>query len=83
MSRAQKALFASARRLCGRDDSWQGGRGLATHKAPSGHSLGQLENPTAQRDISYDDLDRFRYYTIGPACALMFRFALCILFCTH
>ena len=30
----------------------------------------------AQRDISYDDLDKFKYYTIGPACAFMCRFML-------
>jgi len=47
-----------------------------THKLPSRHSLRQAENIPAQRDISYDDLDKFRYYTIGPACAFMCRFAL-------
>jgi len=30
----------------------------------------------AARDIDYDDLDKFKYYTIGPACAFVCRFLL-------
>jgi len=30
----------------------------------------------SQRDISYDDLDKFKYYTIGPSCAFCCRFVL-------
>ena len=42
---------------------------------------GLIEAAPAQRDISFDDLDKFRYYTIGPACAfccrlMLFPFAL-------
>lgn len=32
--------------------------------------------PAHQRDIGYDDLDKFKYYTIGPACAFCCRFVL-------
>eukprot|EP00802_Teleaulax_amphioxeia_P017607 Tamp_17769.p1 GENE.Tamp_17769~~Tamp_17769.p1 ORF type:complete len:386 (-),score=71.68 Tamp_17769:212-1264(-) len=40
-----------------------------------GGGAGRGDAPAA-RDISYDDLDKFKYYTIGPACAFMCRFAL-------
>jgi hypothetical protein len=41
-----------------------------------GWSLPADDVPAATRDIDYDDLDKFKYYTIGPACAFVCRFLL-------
>ena len=35
-----------------------------------------LREAPAQRDIDFADLDKFKYYTIGPACAFVCRFVL-------
>lgn len=55
------------------------GRGSGSHEhtdASGMHAARDGRSEPAQRDISYDDLDKFKYYTIGPACAFCCRFAL-------
>jgi hypothetical protein len=54
-------------------------RGSGTNEhadAPGVHAARDGRSEPAQPDISYDDLDKFKYYTIGPACAFCCRFAL-------
>jgi len=40
------------------------------------HSGARPREAPAQRDIDFADLDKFKYYTIGPACAFVCRFVL-------